>query len=215
MREATATTDKAFEATSTADIAAEEQLRAGIYDLLASVLCAPPDAARLKSLAKLTGDDTEFGEAINTLAKLAGSTSDAAATREFNALFIGIGRGELVPYGSYYMTGFLNEKPLALVRASMRKHGIERVETVFEPEDNIGSLCEMMAGLIMGRFGGGAGLDAQRTFFNSHIGPWAGHFFADLEGAKGSVLYAPVGTIGRLFMEIEREAFRLSGAATG
>ena len=88
-------------------------------------------------------------------------------------------------------------------------HGLARAENVFEPEDNIASLMEMMGALIVGRFSSPASLEAQKTFFNKHIASWAGHFFSDLENAKGSVFYAPVGTIGRTFMEIEAEAFRL------
>ena len=86
---------------------------------------------------------------------------------------------------------------------------IERAPTVFEPEDNIASLMEMMAGLIRGRFGPPATLAAQRDFFAAHVAPWAAHFFADLEGARASILYAPVGAAGRAFVEIEREAFRM------
>jgi TorA maturation chaperone TorD len=126
-------------------------------------------------------------------------------------LFIGLARGELLPYASYYMTGFLNEKPLALLRADMAAQGISRAPNVYEPEDNIASLLEMMAGMIEGRFGAPASLEVQQTFFNRHIAPWAGHFFTDLEGAKGSVFYAPLGVVGKIFMTIEREAFRLGG----
>ena len=108
------------------------------------------------------------------------------------------------------MTGFLNEKPLATLRKELSGLRIARAENVFEPEDMIASLCEMMAGLITGRFGKVATLDRQGEFFNRHISPWAEHFFSDLERAKNSVLYAPVGTIGRLFVEIERQAFRMT-----
>jgi len=135
-----------------------------------------------------------------------------AVESEFNALFIGLGRGELLPYASYYLTGFLNEKPLASLRRDMAARGMRRAENVYEPEDNIASLMEMMAGLIRGRFGAPATLEDQRTFFSRHIGPWAGHFFTDLEGAQSSVLYASVGALGRVFMEIEAEGFRMSGA---
>ena len=129
------------------------------------------------------------------------------------ALFIGLGRGELVPYASYYMTGFLNEKPLATLREDMNLLRIARAPNVYEPEDNIASLMEMMAGLITGAFGAAAPISRQRGFYNKHIAPWARHFFTDLEGAKGSVFYAPVGAVGRIFMDIEREAFRMSGGA--
>ena len=93
----------------------------------------------------------------------------------------------------------------------MTAQGMARAENVFEPEDNIASLMEMMGALIVGRFAEPADVAKQKTFFNKHIAPWAALFFADLEGAKNSVFYAPVGTVGRLFMEIEQEAFRLSG----
>ena len=146
---------------------------------------------------------------MQALSRVANVTTPAAAKSEFNALFIGLGRGELLPYASYYLTGFLNEKPLAQLRGDMARHGITRAPNVYEPEDNIASLMEMMAGMILGRFGTAANLDEQKTFWSRHIGPWAAHFFSDLEAAKGSVLYAPVGTAGRVFMEIEREGFRM------
>ncbi|WP_212525510.1 molecular chaperone TorD family protein [Actibacterium sp. MT2.3-13A] len=190
----------------------EDKLRADLYDFLAALLAGPPSRGLLGQAARLTGDGSLLGQAITTLAKLAGATTEQGAEREFNDLFIGIGRGELVPYASYYMTGFLNEKPLAALRADMAARAIKRAPNVYEPEDNIASLMEMMAGLIEGRFGAPATLEQQREFFNRHIGPWAGHFFSDLEGAKTSVFYTPVGTVGRLFMEIEREAFRMAGS---
>lgn len=190
-------------------IAEEDRLRADFYDFLGALLALPPSEALLKETAALTGDASELGRAVATLAHLAGKASVKSAEREYNALFIGVARGELLPYCSYYMTGFLNEKPLALLRQDMGRLAITRAPNVFEPEDNIASLCEMMAGLITGRFGHVADLDTQRAFFNKHIAPWAGHFFADLEAAKSSVLYAPVGKAGRAFVEIEAEAFRM------
>jgi len=189
----------------------EDVLRAGVYDLLAALLARPPARALIDRVAGLEGDETDLGRGIRALSRVARATSETAAEREFSRLFIGMARGELLPYASYYMTGFLHEKPLALLRADMARRGIERAPNVFEPEDNIASLCEMMAGLILGRFGEPEPLSGQKDFYASHISPWAGHFFADLEGAKGSVFYAPVGAIGRVFMEIEREAFRMGG----
>ena len=192
-------------------IAEEDALRADLYGFLSALLATPPNRDLLARTAGLNGDETPLGKAISTLAKLAKAATPGSIEREFNALFIGLARGELLPYASYYMTGFLNEKPLALLRADMAAQSISRAPTVYEPEDNIASLMEMMAGMIEGRFGAPASLDAQRTFFNRHIAPWAGHFFTDLEGAKASVFYAPVGVVGKIFMTIEREAFRLGG----
>ncbi|MFW2589412.1 TorD/DmsD family molecular chaperone [Sagittula sp. SSi028] len=191
-------------------IAEEDRLRADLYNFLGLILAAPPDEMLLAQTASLSGDATDLGQAITTLAKMAKVTKPKTVQSEYNKLFIGLGRGELLPYASYYMTGFLNEKPLAALRLDMTRRGLARADTVFEPEDNIASLMEMMGALIVGRFGPAADLAQQKEFFAKHIAPWAGHFFADLEAAKGSVFYAPVGSIGRSFMEIEAEAFRLT-----
>jgi len=190
-------------------VAEEDVLRADLYDLLSALLANPPERDLIDRVAKLDGDDGALGRAVRALSRLAGATTETAAEREFSRLFVGVARGELLPYASYYMTGFLNEKPLAALRNDMARRAIERAPNVFEPEDNIASLFEMMAGLILGRFGEPETLARQKDFFAAHIAPWAGHFFADLEAAKGSVFYAPVGAIGRAFMEIEREAFRM------
>ncbi|QDL92436.1 molecular chaperone TorD family protein [Paroceanicella profunda] len=194
-----------------AAVAEEDRVRADFYEFLAGLLVRPADTAMLRRLSALSGDDTDIGRAIEALAAVARSMSTTTVRREFNDLFIGLGRGELVPYASFYMTGFLNEKPLARLRQDMARHAVARAEAVFEPEDNIASLCEIMSGLIRGRFGAPLPLPAQREFFATHLAPWAAHFFSDLEAARASVFYAPVGTLGRLMIEIEREAFRLGG----
>ncbi len=192
-------------------IAEEDRLRADLYNYLGAILSRPADEMLISQTAGLSGDESELGQAISTLARVAKVSKPKAVISEYNKLFIGLGRGELLPYASYYLTGFLNEKPLATLRQDMTAYGMARAENVFEPEDNIASLMEMMGAQIVGRFGSPADLERQKTFFNKHIAPWAGHFFTDLEGAKNSVFYAPVGTVGRLFMEIEAEGFRMGG----
>jgi TorA maturation chaperone TorD len=191
----------------------EDRARADLYGFLSALLAEPPQRDLIKRTAALTGDATPLGQAVVSLARLASVATPTSVEREFNDLFIGLGRGELLPYASYYMTGFLNEKPLATLRQDMNTLRIARAPNVYEPEDNIASLMEMMAGLISGEFGTPTAVSRQREFFNRHIGPWARHFFTDLEAVKGSVFYAPVGAVGRLFMDIEREAFRMSGGA--
>lgn len=194
---------------ATVEIAQEDLLRADLYNLLSVLLARPPSTEVLDTVSRLEGDASALGEAIGALTRLARRTTEQAAEREFNALFIGLARGELLPYASYYMTGFLHEKPLALLRNDMARLSIERAPNVYEPEDNIASLCEMMSGLIRGAFGAPADLATQRDFFSAHLGNWASHFFSDLEATSGSVLYAPVGTVGRVFIDIEKEAFRI------
>ncbi|MGQ9370334.1 TorD/DmsD family molecular chaperone [Azospirillum sp. ST 5-10] len=184
--------------------------RAQAYRLLATVLARPPSDDLLRRLAALDGDATPFGAAVGGLARAAAATAAAAAEREFNRLFIGVERGELVPYASYYRTGFLQDRPLILVRADLERLGVARAPGVPEPEDHVAALAETMAGLIDGGFGPPAGLEEQRRFHDAHLAPWAGRFFADLERAESAVFYRPVGTLGRRFLEIEADAFALA-----
>ncbi len=187
-----------------------ERLRANVYALLARFLARPPDSATLAEAAGWTGDDTDFGKAVSRLAKSAAGADPKTIKDEYEALFIGVGRGELLPYGSYYLTGFLNEKPLARVRQSLRELGVERDPAVKDPEDHIAALLDVMVGLILGTFRGGADLAAQKRFFDDHIGPWADYFFKDLEEAKTADLFKAVGSVGRAFMAIENAAFEMA-----
>lgn len=191
-------------------LAQEDALRAQMYHFLAQFLAAPPDEALLKSVSRMEGDDTDMGKALQSFSKIAAKTDPAHTEQEYNDLFIGVARGELLPYGSYYLTGFLHEKPLSKLRNDMAQLRIARDDSHKEPEDHIAALMDMMAGLITGEFGDPAPLAGQKKFFEAHINSWASHFFADLEGAKSSVLYAALGTIGRSFMEIEATAFSMS-----
>ncbi len=179
-----------------------DALRADVYRLLALTLAAPPSADLLGLLGALTGDATAIGRAFDDLASRARNTGPQAAEREFNALFIGVVQGELVPYASYYRTGFLTDRPLSALRADLQALGLERAPDVSEPEDHIAALCDVMAVLIRE----GADPAVQRHMLDSHLTPWAGRFFQDLEAADSAALYRPVGAIGRLFLEIEDEA---------
>ena len=188
----------------------EDVWRAQLYQLLGQLLTDPPTAELLTGLASLEGDDTEIGRATKTLAAVAGKVSAEDVEREYNALFIGLGRGEVLPYGSYYLTGFLNEKPLAALRQTLGSLGIARAEGVAEPEDHAGFLCQVMAGLITGSFQGGpASVAQQKAFFEAHMAPWMKLVFSDIERAESAVLYAPIGTLGRHLMDVEADAFRM------
>jgi TorA maturation chaperone TorD len=179
--------------------------RAQEYALLAALLSRPPSNALLAEIARLRGDVTPLGRAHAALAEAAAQVTTASVDREYFDLFVGLGRGELLPYGSYYLTGFLNERPLSRLREDLAVLGIERIENNFEPEDHAATLCEIMAGLV-GR-GFPASEQAQRVFFEKHVAPWMGRLFADMEKAASAKFYRSVGSLGRLFLEIEAEAF--------
>lgn len=184
-------------------------LRAHEYGLLAVLTARAPTADVLERIAGLRGDASPLGMAHIALAEAAAAADPRALQREFFDLFIGVGRGELLPYASYYLTGFLNERPLARLRQDLAELGLERVEEQREPEDHLAILCEVMAGLASGRFE--AERNADRHFFERHVKPWAGRAFADLETAKSARFYRAVGRLGRLFMDIEAEAFAMDG----
>jgi TorA maturation chaperone TorD len=186
--------------------------RAQGFMLLSALLARPPDAVLLARLGTLQSDGSAWGGAIDALSGAARETSAEAADREYHRLFIGVSRGELVPYASYYLTGFLHDRPLVAVRRDMEALGIARQPRTGEPEDHVAALLEMMAGLIDGRFGGpGRGLPAtlaqQRRFLEAHLASWAPLFFRDLQAAEAACFYRPVGALGLLLLDIEREAF--------
>src|SRR3954470_13242582 len=183
--------------------------RAQEYALLATLLVRAPDAKLLESLAGLRGDATPLGVAHAALAQAASETTVERVEREYFNLFIGLGRGELLPYGSYYLTGFLHERPLSRLRGDLAAFGVERVEGNYEPEDHAATLCEIMAAFAGGRFPAPEG--AERRLFEKHMVPWMSRFFADLERAEAADFYRNVGTLGRVFMDIEAEAFALPG----
>jgi TorA maturation chaperone TorD len=187
--------------------------RAQEYALLAILLARAPDAEFLARLAKLGGDPTPLGVAHAALGECAARISAERVGREYFDLFIGLGRGELLPFGSYYLTGFLHERPLARLRRDMKRLGIELAEGQPEPEDHAAILCEVMASLARGQFETEPG--AQREIFEKHMTPWLPRFFADLETSRTADFYARVGCVGRTFMEIETEAFSLAHARDG
>lgn len=191
----------------TNDLDEIDAARAQEYALLSALLARAPNTALLEQLATLRGDATPIGLAHAALAEAAGRTDVERVGREYFDLFIGLGRGELLPYASYYLTGFLHERPLARLRADLSKLGIERVAGEPEPEDHAAILCEIMAGLVGRRLPAPAGAD--RELFEQHLKPWIERFFADLERAEAADFYRGVGMLGQVFIEIETDAFAL------
>jgi TorA maturation chaperone TorD len=184
-----------------------DEARGRLYLLLGTLVLHVPDEKVLIELRKLAGDASSLGMAITDLAAKADILQAERIAREHFELFIGVGRGELLPYASYYLTGFLYERPLVRARADLRRLGIARAEGLSEPEDHIAFLLEAMAGLAIGRIIAEAG--EERRFFAKHLAPWGERFFADLAKAESADFYRAVGRLGEKFLAIEREAFAL------
>ncbi len=195
------------------EVPAEEVGRRNVYVFLAGALTAPAQSTEADLAARFSDPTTPLGQAFRDFHRAFQASDRTAREREFHDLFVGVGRGELLPYASYYLTGFLHEKPLAKLRASLAEMGFGRSEAVREPEDHLGFLCDVMAQLIEGTWAGEFKVYEQDRFFAEHISPWADRFFADLEAAETADLYRSVGKIGRLFMEIEEQGFAMVARA--
>ena len=206
-QDAAAASSAAEAGRKTHEVDAIDLLRSQEYDLLAALLGRAPNLGVLHAVSRIKGDASPLGMAHVMLADAAARATPDRVSQEFFDLFVGVGRGELLPYASYYLTGFLNERPLARVRDDLRLLGIERDGALHEPEDHIAFLLETMAGLAAGRFEAPPGAD--RRFFEAHVQPWAPRFFADLEAARSADFFRAVGALGGLFIDIEREAFAI------
>lgn len=190
----------------------EDQLRANTYSLLGALLAGPPSSELIAILSEIEADDDD----ASTLLAAAWAMLKAAAAKaepgrlddEYHELFIGIGRGELVPYGSWYLTGFLMEQPLAQLRSDLVSLGLERKEDVAEPEDHAAALCEAMSLIVAGD----SGVSRQTDFFKRHIEPWMGRFFRDMQQADAARFYRAVGQLGEQFVEVESQYLAMAAA---
>lgn len=206
MEQATLKDSSAEVDQSSPDFIDEDSLRAGTYSILSALLSQTPDQDLLDYLSHIeqsSGDHPgDMGEAWLELQSESRKYTIAELDDEYHALFIGLGRGEVVTYGSWHITGFLMEKPLSDLRQDLRLLGIQSDEKQKDPEDHISALCETMAILIQSQ-----DIDEtrQRQFFIRHIHPWAGKFFKQLAAAKSARYYKSVARLGQSFLQLENE----------
>jgi TorA maturation chaperone TorD len=187
-----------------------EQARADIYRLLGALLAAPPDAVMVDLLRNIRpaegADDAAMTSAWRALQVAADGLDLDRVKDEYFNIFIGLGRGELVPYASFYIHGLLMEKVLASLREELAELGIERQANVTEPEDHAAAVCEIM-GMIISEHGLHL---KQAAFFKDYIDLWLGHFFADLGNAETADFYRAVAQLGQQFLAVEQQYFSLS-----
>lgn len=190
---------------ATAEVSNEDRARAQVYALLGALLAQPPPQSLLKVLRQIEVPVSDVGSdmaaAWGLIRQAAEKAEATTLEHEYQELFIGIGRGELVPYGSWYVTGFLMERPLAELRVDLRRLGFECQDDVHEPEDHVAALCETMSLIAASPE---MPLEMQREFFDKHVAPWMGRFFGDLANARAAGFYRAVGLLGEKFLEVER-----------
>ncbi len=183
-----------------------QQFRIDAYALLGSLLSQAPSQPLLHWLQTLELHDDQqsrMREAWSVLQLAAERADPEQLADEYHQLFIGIGRGELLPYGSWYMTGFLMEQPLLVLRQDLERLGFERDAEVREPEDHIAALCQVLAMLVSPDSGADRGLQSQ--FFERHLAPWWLRFSEDLQASPSAHFYSAVGRFAELFFEQEAQ----------
>ena len=182
----------------------DQRERAALYNALGALLAVPAQGDTLESLRSLPdAEDAETPLEISwqLVRRAAHSYDPQQIDDEFHDLFVGLGRGEIVPYGSWHLTGFLMEKPLGALRADLRRLGFERADGVSESEDHIASLCQVMAAIIIAE---DIDFDTEKAFFGEHLAPWAPDFFSALQNAAAAGFYRAVGNLGHSFFEVEK-----------
>ena len=189
----------------------EETARSELYGILASVLYASP-AIELIAQIRVAATDTPAAGAFleepwRNFVGVTRSMSDQAIKDEYDALFGGVGKPEVYLYGSHYLSGFLNEKPLARLRTELQSLGLERSEVMSDTEDHFAYLCEVMRYLIAGEDVAVANLTRQREFFSTHIQPWVGLMCDDIQNNNKAKFYASLAELTRAFMGIEAQGF--------
>lgn len=184
----------------------EQQYRAAAYSVLAALLRGVPSQESLDQISEFSKVEVVEDELLLSMSSLglaAQSTDLDSIDDEYHVLFVGLGRGELVPYGSWYLTGFLMEQPLSILRDDLSALGFERDESVVEPEDHVAALCEIMTMLISDNETNS--VETQSIFFEKHIAPWMERFFKDLSEAESAVFYRAVGRFGLAYLDFEKQ----------
>ena len=189
----------------------EETARAELYGLLALVYYAPPAPELIAQLRAAVTEAPAAGgfleEPWRVLVGVARAMDDASITAEYISLFGGVGKPEVYLFGSFYLSGFLNEKPLAALRTDIAALGLARDDAMSETEDHIAYLCEVMRYLIAGDDVAVANLARQQAFFSTHLQPWALRMCDALQAHPKAHFYAAVAALTRAFMAVEAQGF--------
>lgn len=192
----------------------EERARAEIYGLLATLYYAPPDVSLLAALRLAQTQAPTAGAYLEEPWRLVVGQARALSAdeirQEYDSLFVGVGRPDVHLYGSHYISGFLNDKPLIALREDLATLGLARREGLAETEDHIAYLCEVMRYLITGDEVAVCNLAQQQAFFARHLQPWVASLCDAIEAQPQARFYAALAAFTRAFMQVEAQAFDMS-----
>jgi TorA maturation chaperone TorD len=189
----------------------EETARADLYGLLATLFYGPPTQALLDTIAAAPAQgDSVLERAWADLSAACKTTRAESAREEYELLFIGVGKPEVMLYGSFYLSGFLMEKPLAALRTDLAKLGLQRADSMMESEDHIAALCEVMRYLIASDDAVHANMATQKQFFADHMQAWMMDMCAAIAAHPKARFYSTVANLARSFFEVEMQAFDMA-----
>jgi TorA maturation chaperone TorD len=191
----------------------EEIARAELYGLLARLWIAPPDAGLLEAFGVAVTEAPQPGGHLEApwqslVAAMRAATAVTAAD-EYDALFGGVGKPEVLLYGSFYLAGFLNERPLAALRGDLAALGLGRDETRAETEDHVAYVFEVMRYLIAGDDVIVCNLEQQQRFFRTHVQTWVDRLVEAVQAHPRAALYREVAAFTRAFLQVEAQGFDL------
>lgn len=191
----------------------EETARAEVYGLLAALWYAAPSKDLMASLRVAVTEAPAAGgfleEPWRALVATARAMGDAEISDEYDALFGGVGKPEVYLFGSHYLSGFLNEKPLVKLRTDLQALGLDRDEAMPETEDHLAYLCEVMRYLIAGDDAAVSNLERQRQFFQAHLQPWVGRLCEAVAAHPHARFYAALAGFTEAFAGVETQGFDL------
>lgn len=187
-----------------------DALRAGTWTLLGRLLMAPPDR-ELRERMIAIGSETRHGDPISEawgqLAAAAVTADDERLAEEYQAVFIGVGGGEVTPYSSWYLDESIASRPLVLLRDELERLGIGLREGSHETEDHAGAVCEIMGFVVLDE---DVDFDWQKEFFGGHVDNWMGRLFEDIGKAPSADFYRAVAALGTAFLTLERRFYAMS-----
>jgi len=201
--------------TEVGDVGMPEDLaRADLYGLIARLFHKAPDQELLDQIVssvpegkEAQSEDAPLARVWQNLVEMAKANPATAWQDEFDQNFISVGRPIIILNGSFYMAGYLNERPLVEIRRALDAFGLESAEEISETEDHISALCEVMRYLIAGDDVEISNLTNQRVFFNDHIRPWHDDLFDAIDAVSEMRLYHSVASLAREFLAIEGQGF--------
>jgi TorA maturation chaperone TorD len=193
------------------EISEEDRARAACYALMSRFFYAPPDSHLLAEICNApleAGAEAPaggMGAAWSELQEACRNAFPAVIRQEYDTLFIGVGKALVTPYTSRYARQSAPDRHLVRLREQLEAWGLARRERVFETEDHISGICDVMRHLIEQDYP----LEEQRRCFEEFVYPGVMPLFDAIDAVEAAGFYRHIALFSRRFIEVEREGFAM------